>query len=94
MRYYPRMGDIEVISFDLWHEDAPSGPASSPLIDWSFFSAWPRLRGGSRKAIHEGHARERTSTINQAQIAGCHCRGVESRSDAALAGRSERGEER
>jgi len=49
MRYYPRMGDIEVISFELWREDTPSGPASSPLIDWSFFTAWPRLRGGKSK---------------------------------------------
>ena len=46
MRYYPRMGDIEVISFELWREDTPSGPASSPLIDWSFFTASARLRGG------------------------------------------------
>ncbi|MFC8681939.1 hypothetical protein ACFT30_10485 [Microbacterium ureisolvens] len=49
MRYYPRMGDIEVISYELWRENTPSGPASSPLIDWSFFTAWPRLRGGKSK---------------------------------------------
>ncbi|GAA1968605.1 hypothetical protein [Microbacterium deminutum] len=49
MRYYPRMGDIEVISFQLWSENTPSGPASSPLIDWGFFTAPPRLRGGKSK---------------------------------------------
>ena len=48
-RYYPRMGDIEVISFELWGVETPSGPASSPLIDWSFFTAWPRLHGGKSK---------------------------------------------
>lgn len=49
MRYYPRMGDIEVISFQLWPENTPSGPASSPLIDWSFYTAPPRLVGGKPK---------------------------------------------
>lgn len=47
--YYPRMGDIEVIAYELWREQTPSGPASSPLIDWSFFTAWPRLNGGKSK---------------------------------------------
>jgi hypothetical protein len=47
--YYPRMGDIEVIAYELWREETPSGPASSPLIDWGFYTAWPRLKGGKSK---------------------------------------------
>ena len=49
MRYYPRMGDIEVIAYELYRQEAPSGPASAPLIDWSWFTAWPRIRGGRSK---------------------------------------------
>jgi hypothetical protein len=49
MRYYPRMGDIEVAAFDLYHADTEHGAISSPLIDWSWYTAWPRLRGGNSK---------------------------------------------
>jgi hypothetical protein len=49
MRYYPRMGDIEVIAYELYREDTTSGVASSPLIDWSWYTAWPRIRGGASK---------------------------------------------
>jgi hypothetical protein len=49
MRYYPRMGDIEVISYQLFGEDAAGGRVSTPLIDWSWYTAWPRIRGGRSK---------------------------------------------
>ena len=49
MRYYPRMGDIEVAAYDLYRTDIEHGPVSSPLIDWSWYTAWPRLRGGHSK---------------------------------------------
>ena len=45
MRYYPRMGDIEVASYDLYRTDTEHGPISAPLIDWSWYTAWRRLRG-------------------------------------------------
>lgn len=44
IRYYPRMGDIEFISYELFQVETPNGPASSPLIDWGWYMAWPRLR--------------------------------------------------
>ena len=49
MRYYPRMGDIEVAAYDLWRDDTPNGPVSSPLIDWGWYTAQPRIRGGGPK---------------------------------------------
>ncbi len=49
MRYYPRMGDIEVIAYELYGQNTGRGRASSPLIDWSWFTAWPRLVGGASK---------------------------------------------
>lgn len=49
MRYYPRMGDIEVIADRLYGEDTAAGRASSPLIDWGWYTAWPRVRGGTSK---------------------------------------------
>jgi hypothetical protein len=49
MRYYPRMGDIEVAMFDLYRVDTPAGPVSAPLIDWSWNTSKPRLRGGPRR---------------------------------------------
>ena len=49
MRYYPRMGDIEVIAHELYGEHTANGVASSPLIDWSWYTAWPRIRGGTSK---------------------------------------------
>jgi hypothetical protein len=48
-RYYPRMGDIECIAFDLYRQRTSHGEASSPLIDWSWYTAWPRVRGGDSK---------------------------------------------
>jgi hypothetical protein len=49
MRYYPRMGDIEAAAYDLYGIQTEHGPVSSPLIDWSWYTAWPRLRGGYSK---------------------------------------------
>src|SRR5829696_6297050 len=39
IRYYPRMGDIELIAYELFGGDTPTGPASSPLIDWGWHTA-------------------------------------------------------
>jgi hypothetical protein len=39
IRYYPRMGDIEFISYELFRVETPNGPASSPLIDWGWGSS-------------------------------------------------------
>jgi hypothetical protein len=44
IRYYPRMGDIELIASELFGARTPSGPASSPLIDWGWHTAGPRVR--------------------------------------------------
>jgi hypothetical protein len=49
MRYYPRMGDIEVTAFELYGQQTSQGRASSPLIDWSWHTAGPRVRGGASK---------------------------------------------
>lgn len=49
MRYYPRMGDIEVVAHELYGQETAAGVASSPLIDWSWYTAWPRIRGGASK---------------------------------------------
>jgi hypothetical protein len=49
MRYYPRMGDIESAAFDLYRQEEASGAVSSPLIDWSWHTAWARIRGGEPK---------------------------------------------
>jgi hypothetical protein len=49
IRYYPRMGDIEFIAYKLFGIPTDSGPASSPLIDWSWWIAEPRVRKGERK---------------------------------------------
>lgn len=42
MRYYPRMGDIEAIAFELYGQDAASGRVSAPLINWSWHAALPK----------------------------------------------------
>lgn len=39
MRYYPRMGDIEAIAFELYGQDTGSGRVSAPLINWSWHAA-------------------------------------------------------
>ena len=44
MRYYPRMGDIEFIAYELFQVPTPSGPASSPLVDWGWYTARLRVR--------------------------------------------------
>jgi hypothetical protein len=49
MRYYPRMGDIEVIAYELYGEETSRGRVSAPLIDWSWYTSWPRIRGGAAK---------------------------------------------
>lgn len=54
IRYYPRMGDIEFIAYELYRVETPSGPASSPLIDWGWYTAGPRVRG----RVSKGNPRE------------------------------------
>jgi hypothetical protein len=49
MRFYPRMGDIEVAMFALYRAETPAGPVSSPLIDWSWYTSKRRIRGGPAK---------------------------------------------
>jgi hypothetical protein len=49
LRYYPRMGDIEVACYDLFRVDSDHGPATSPLIDWGWYTAKRRVRGGPKK---------------------------------------------
>ena len=49
MRYYPRMGDIEAIAHELYGEQTARGRVSAPLIDWSWYTSWPRVRGGKSK---------------------------------------------
>lgn len=49
MRYYPRMGDIEVAAYNLYRTSTKDGPVSSPLIDWGWYTAGPRVRGGAPK---------------------------------------------
>jgi hypothetical protein len=44
IRHYPRMGDIEFIAYELFAVSTPSGPASSPLIQWGWHTAEPRVR--------------------------------------------------
>jgi hypothetical protein len=46
IHYYPRMRDIEFITYELFAVKTPSGPASSPLIDWGWTTAGPRIRRG------------------------------------------------
>lgn len=48
IRYYPRMGDIEFIAYEMFRAETPSGPASSPLIDWSWHTAYQRVRPGAK----------------------------------------------
>jgi hypothetical protein len=45
MRYYPRMGDIEVLAHELYGESTERGIASSPMIDWGWRTAAPRIWG-------------------------------------------------
>lgn len=49
LRYYPRMGDIEVACYELFRVEGESGSTSSPLIDWSWYTAQRRVRGGPKK---------------------------------------------
>jgi hypothetical protein len=49
IRYYPRMGDIEFTAYTLFHVDTADGPASSPLIDWGWYTAYPRVRRSPSK---------------------------------------------
>ena len=50
IRYYPRMGDIEAAAFELYRVDRSSGgPVSSPLIDWSWWTSYQRIRGGESR---------------------------------------------
>jgi hypothetical protein len=44
VRYYPRMGDIEFIAYELFRVHTDSGPASSPLIGWGWMTAGQRVR--------------------------------------------------
>jgi hypothetical protein len=57
MRYYPRMGDIEVTAYELFSMPVEHGRASTPLIDWSWTTAKQRLmppRRRDRKAKANG----------------------------------------
>jgi hypothetical protein len=46
LRYYPRMGDIERLAYDLYgHRRGNGVVASSPLIDWGWHTASQRLWG-------------------------------------------------
>jgi hypothetical protein len=46
MRYYPRMGDIEVAAYQLFRLERPDAePVSAPLIDWSWHASGPGPRG-------------------------------------------------
>jgi uncharacterized membrane protein len=49
MRYYPRMGDIEVTARELFSTPVEDGRASTPLIDWSWNTARQRLRPPRRR---------------------------------------------
>jgi hypothetical protein len=62
-RYYPRMGDIEVAAYELFGRRTPTGPVSSPLIDWSWYTAWPRIRGGKSKG--DPRVPHRWSDVNE-----------------------------
>ena len=45
MRYYPRMGDIESISYEVFGVDTgTTGRVSSPLIDWAWWVAVRQVR--------------------------------------------------
>jgi hypothetical protein len=45
MRYYPRMGDIESIAYEVFGVDtATTGRVSSPLIDWAWWVAVRQVR--------------------------------------------------
>jgi hypothetical protein len=52
IRYYPRMGDIEVIAYELFRVDTRTGPASSPLIDWGWYTAGARVRNRESTSDH------------------------------------------
>jgi hypothetical protein len=57
MRYYPRMGDIEVTAHELFWMPVKRGRASTPLIDWGWSTARQRLmrpRRRDRKAMAKG----------------------------------------
>ncbi|WP_282004162.1 hypothetical protein [Propioniciclava sinopodophylli] len=48
VRYYPRMGDIEYEAHVLFGvERKDGGVSSSPMIDWSWYTALPRVFGAS-----------------------------------------------
>jgi hypothetical protein len=49
IHYYPRMRDIEFIAYELFAVHTPTGSASSPLIDWGWETAGPRIRRGTSK---------------------------------------------
>jgi hypothetical protein len=50
VRYYPRMGDIEVAMYELYSVRGPDGAlVSSPLIDWSWYTASARVGPGRPK---------------------------------------------
>ncbi len=63
MRYYPRMGDIEVAAYNLYRADTEDGPVSSPLIDWGWYTAGPRVRGGPARETQTSHVAGRTRSI-------------------------------
>lgn len=54
MRHFPRMGDIEQASYELFHIETESGAVSSPLIDWSWWTAKRRVPGALALERQEG----------------------------------------
>jgi hypothetical protein len=49
MRYYPRMGDIEVAAYNLFRVERDGRPTSSPLVDWGWYVAPQRLWWQSKR---------------------------------------------
>jgi hypothetical protein len=54
MRYYPRMGDIEVIAHELYGQQTKQGTATSPLIAWGWHTAAQRIWGERPKRFRWG----------------------------------------
>ena len=57
MRYYPRMGDIEVFAYELYGKDVSQSRVSSPLIDWSWHTASRRVWGERRHGLGRSRSR-------------------------------------
>ena len=53
IHYYPRIGYIEFIAYELFAVRTPTGPASSPLIDWGGHTAGPRIEEATARVTPE-----------------------------------------